>query len=126
MTADALTLHLGELGAVLTSRMPRVLDATAALLESVLPPFEGFERYELQHQIGLGGHAEVFLGVVHGSDGFQRQVAIKRVRADLTGQRPFVRMLIEEAHHAARLFHPNVVSVLDFVRDAEGRPYLIM
>jgi len=34
--------------------------------------------------------------------------------------------LIEEAHHAARLAHPNVVSVLDLARDAENRPYLVM
>jgi serine/threonine protein kinase len=34
--------------------------------------------------------------------------------------------LIEEAHHAARLSHPTVVSVLDFGRDPGGRPYLVM
>jgi hypothetical protein len=31
-------------------------------------------------------------------------------------------MLIEEGHHGARLSHPNVVSVLDLARDAEGWP----
>jgi serine/threonine-protein kinase len=35
-------------------------------------------------------------------------------------------MLIEEAHQTAQLSHPNVVSVLDFNRDPEGRPYLVM
>jgi serine/threonine protein kinase len=37
-----------------------------------------------------------------------------------------VAMLIEEAHHASRLSHPNVVSVFDLARDAEGRPCLVM
>jgi len=84
------------------------------------------ERYEIQRPIGLGGHAEVLLGIVRGADGFQRPIAIKRVRADLANQRTLVAMLIEEAHHAARLCHPNVVAVLDLARDAEGRPYLVM
>ena len=83
------------------------------------------ERYEIQRPIGFGGHAEVLLGVVRGADGFERPVAIKRVRADLANQGQLVAMLIEEAHHAARLAHPNVVSVLDLARDREGRPYLV-
>ena len=53
-------------------------------------------------------------------------VAIKRVRADLANQRPFVGMLIEEAHQTAQLSHPNLVSVLDFDRDTLGQPYLVM
>jgi serine/threonine protein kinase len=83
-------------------------------------------RYTIHHQIGLGGHAEVLLGVVRGADGFHRSVAIKRVRQELADQARFETMLIEEAHHAARLSHPNVVSVLDLERDTEGRPYLVM
>jgi serine/threonine-protein kinase len=84
------------------------------------------ERYEIQRPIGCGGHAEVHLGVARGADGFERPVAIKRVRADLANQGQLVAMLIEEAHHAARLAHPNVVAVLDLARDGAGRPYLVM
>jgi serine/threonine-protein kinase len=83
-------------------------------------------RYEIQRQIGLGGHAEVLLGIARGADGFERPVAIKRVRSDLADQRRFVAMLNEEARHAALLSHPNVVSVLDLARDAEDQPYLVM
>lgn len=83
-------------------------------------------RYEIQHPIGLGAYAEVFLGVARGADGFALPVAIKRVRADRADQSQLVAMLIEEAHHAARLAHPNVIAVLDLVRDAEGHPYLVM
>ncbi len=93
---------------------PRALDAARP------------KRYEIRHEIGVGGHAEVLLGVVRGAEGFHRLVAIKRLRAELAKQAGFVAMLVEEAHHTSWLSHPNVVSVLDFDRDAEGRPCLIM
>jgi hypothetical protein len=38
----------------------------------------------------------------------------------------FAAMLVEEAHLASQLSHPNVVSILDFARDTERRPYLII
>ena len=130
MTAD-LTLRLGELGAVLAKRMPGVLDAITVLLESVPPALDAArsEHYEIQHQIGAGGHAEVLLGTARGVDGFHRPVAIKRVRPDLMDRGNFgrfVAMLGEEAHLASQLSHPNVVSILDFYRDAKGRPFLIL
>jgi serine/threonine protein kinase len=106
----------------------RSYDATIALLESVPPALDAARsgRYEVQYPIGAGGHAEVLLAVVQGADGFRRPVAIKRVRSDLPNQRPLVATLIEEAHQTAQLSHPNVVSVLDFNRDPQGRPYLVM
>ena len=57
MTAD-LTQRLDEIGAVLAEKMPGVLDATVLLLESVPPVLDAarFDRYELEHQIGVGGH----------------------------------------------------------------------
>jgi hypothetical protein len=61
MTAD-LAQRLGAIGAVLAKRMPAVLDATLVLLESVQPS----ARYEILCQLGVGGHAEVLLGVARG------------------------------------------------------------
>jgi serine/threonine protein kinase len=109
-------------------RAPRLPNRTSALPESGAPALDiaCSERYEIQRQIGLGGHAEVLLGVIRGADGFHRPVAIKRVRPDLANQDKLVAMLVDEAQHAAELFHPNVVSVLDFNRDSKGRPYLVM
>jgi serine/threonine protein kinase len=86
----------------------------------------GTERYEIQHPIGAGVHAEVLLGAVRGADGFCRPVAVKRVRSDLANHERFVAMLVEVAHLASQLSHPNVVSILDLGRDTEQRPYLIM
>ena len=38
----------------------------------------------------------------------------------------FAQMFIAEAQISSRLVHPNIVSVLDFDRDAEGRLFLVM
>lgn len=122
------TVRLGELGAALAERRPSVLDAAIALLESVPPALDAArtERYEIKDRIGVGGMAEVLLGAVRGAEGFQRSVAIKRVRSDLPDGGRFAANLIKEAHLASRLSHPNVASVLDFDRDAAGRLYLVM
>src|SRR5215208_2962215 len=98
MTAD-LPLRLGEIGALLATRMPRFFDATLALLETVSPVLDvaGAGRYEIQRPIGHGGHAEVLLGVARGADGFERPVAIKRVRAEQADSVNLVAMLLEEA-----------------------------
>ncbi len=127
MTTD-LTMRLSAIGTVLAARMPTVLDAAIALVESVLPALDAArpERYEIKHQIGTGGMAEVLLGTVRGAAGFHHPVAIKRVRSDPADEGRFAARLIEEAHLAAWLSHPNVVSVLDVDHDKSGRLFLVM
>ncbi|MGE0398343.1 MAG: serine/threonine protein kinase [Kofleriaceae bacterium] len=83
-------------------------------------------RYELERRLGGGGMAEVFLARLVGKDGFSRQVAIKRVLAHLATDESFAKMFVAEAQMCARLQHPNIVSVLDFDRDEEGRPFLVI
>ena len=83
-------------------------------------------RYELERRLGGGGMAEVFLGRLVGRDGFSRAVAIKRVLAHLATDDAFAKMFVAEAQICAKLQHPNIVSVLDFDRDAEGRPFLVI
>ena len=70
--------------------------------------------------------AEVFLATMLGAEGFTRPVAIKRVLAGLTHAPAFRSMFIREALIAARLSHPNIVSVLDFSRDVHGRLFMVM
>src|SRR5689334_14513030 len=86
----------------------------------------GGSRYRLGPRLGAGGMAEVFQGTVLGAEGFARQVAIKRVLAGHSEEPRFAAMFALEARIAARLSHPNVVSVLDFDRDDEGRLILVM
>jgi len=83
-------------------------------------------HYELGDKLGSGGMAEVFTGTMVGVEGFERRVAIKRVLAGLSQIPAFAAMFVAEAKIASRLAHPNVVSVLDFSRDAAGRLFLVM
>jgi serine/threonine-protein kinase len=127
MTVDR-TTRLSEIGAVLAERMPIVLDAVIALLESLPPVLDPArpERYEITRQIGAGGQAEVLLASVRGAEGFHRLVAVKRVRSGQVNAAKAVMDLINEAHVTSRLSHPNVVGVLDVDHDKTGQPFLVM
>jgi hypothetical protein len=79
-------------------------------------------RYELGPVIGRGGMADVHAA----RDGkLDRPVALKLLRPEFYVQ-PLVRSRFEaEARLAARLSHPNVVSVFDS-GEADGVPYIVM
>ena len=70
--------------------------------------------------------AEVFAGSTLGAEGFTRKVAIKRVLPGFSDNPQFAQMFVAEAQISARLVHPNIVSVLDFDRDADQRLFLVM
>ncbi len=90
-------------------------------------PFElqRTERYVLHDTIARGGMASVHIGVVEGSFGFSRVVAIKRLHPAFAGDRRFVTMLIEEAHTVSRIRHLNVVPTLDVIAQ-DGDVFVIM
>ncbi|MBC7975913.1 MAG: serine/threonine protein kinase, partial [Myxococcales bacterium] len=83
-------------------------------------------KYRLDRRLGGGGMAEVFVGSTVGAEGFSRKVAIKRVLPGYSDNAGFAKMFISEAQISAQLVHPNIVSVLDFDRDPEGRLFLVM
>jgi serine/threonine protein kinase len=82
-------------------------------------------RYELLELAGQGGMAKVYRAVTRGAAGFQRPVALKRIREQLTSNTEFVRMFIEEARVGSELDHGNIVQVHDFGVDQSGY-YLVM
>src|SRR5579862_8139518 len=82
-------------------------------------------RYVLFQEVAHGGMATVHLGRLRGPAGFARTVAIKRLHPPFARDPEFVSMFLDEARLAARIQHPNVVSVLDVVA-AEGELFLVM
>ncbi|WP_433423162.1 protein kinase domain-containing protein [Microtetraspora malaysiensis] len=79
------------------------------------------DRYRLDAPIGRGGMAEVWRGHDLVRD---LPVAVKVFAAE--GSDPSMRArFAQEARTAARVVHPNVVSVYD-VGEHEGRPFLVM
>jgi serine/threonine protein kinase len=83
-------------------------------------------KYRLDARLGGGGMAEVFVASTIGAEGFARKVAIKRVLPGYSENTQFAQMFVAEAQISSRMQHPNIVSVLDFDRDAEGRLFLVM
>ena len=79
-------------------------------------------RYRLEQPLGHGGMASVFAGRDAELD---RPVAVKLLAESLTGDESFRKRFVREARLAARLSHPNVVSVYDAGED-DGRPYIVM
>lgn len=82
-------------------------------------------RYLLFEQIAQGGMATVHVGRLSGEAGFKRTVAIKRLHPQFARNKDFVAMFVEEARLAARVQHPNVVSVFDVVAE-DGELFLVM
>lgn len=82
-------------------------------------------RYVLYDEIAAGGMATVHLGRLLGAAGFSRTVAIKRLHVQLSRDEDFTGMFMDEARLAARIRHPNVVSVLDVVKE-HGELFLVM
>ena len=80
------------------------------------------ERYKLIHQAGTGGMATVYKGqdLVLG-----RLVAVKVLHPGLTGDPEFLHRFQKEAHSAANLAHPNIVTVHDIGQD-DRRYYIVM
>ncbi len=82
-------------------------------------------RYCIHAEIAHGGMATVHLGRLMGPVGFSRTVAIKRLHAGFAKDPEFVAMFMDEARLAARVQHPNVVSIIDVVAE-QGELMLVM
>jgi serine/threonine protein kinase/beta-lactam-binding protein with PASTA domain len=84
-------------------------------------------RYEITERLARGGMATVYKGI---DTRLTRTVAVKIMHVGLGDDVEFARKFDHEARAAARLSHPNVVSVFDQGADAvDGnvvRPYIVM
>ncbi|MFP5283165.1 MAG: protein kinase domain-containing protein, partial [Actinomycetes bacterium] len=79
-------------------------------------------RYHITTRLARGGMATVYRAV---DTRLTRTVAVKVMHVGLGDDDDFARKFDREARAAARLSHPNVVSVFDQGTD-QGRPYIVM
>jgi serine/threonine-protein kinase len=80
------------------------------------------DRYQLLELVGSGGMAVVYRGV---DLMLQRQVAIKILREGYASDPSFLTRFQREAQAAARLHHPNIVTVYDVGQDGDCN-YIVM
>ncbi len=88
------------------------------------PPYR-FGSYRLVERLGSGSMAEVFKAILEGAGGFEKTVALKVYRAELSHDPDFAPSFISEARLGGLLSHENIVASLDFGRH-EDRLYLAM
>ena len=80
------------------------------------------DRYEILEKIGSGGMSDVYRAKCHK---LNRLVAIKVLKEEFSSDASFVEKFKMEAQAAARLSHPNIVSVYDVV-DEGNLHYIVM
>src|SRR5689334_8182065 len=76
-------------------------------------PGQTFGKYTLISRLAVGGMAEIFLARQAGVEGFEKTIAVKKIRPHLSGDENFVRMFLNEAKLASQLSHPNIVQIYD-------------
>nr|PZM93623.1 MAG: serine/threonine protein kinase [Pseudomonadota bacterium] len=84
-----------------------------------------FGRYLLHERIGGGGMATVYRATFSVEGGFEKEIALKVIRSELSEDPQFIRMFLDEARLSGHLSHPNIVQTFDFGQ-VEGTYYLAM
>ena len=96
-------------------------DAPVPELKTILGDF----RYEIVHQIYVGGMGVVYEALQHGARGFVKRVAIKVIRGQLASQPDFIANFIGEARLVADLIHTNIVQTYH-LGESEGTCFICM
>jgi serine/threonine protein kinase len=81
------------------------------------------DRYDIEGIVGTGGMGAVYRARQRG---MEREVAIKVLHPHFAADPRAVKRFFREAQSAARLVHPNIVTVYDFGRAREGHLYMVM
>src|SRR5262245_3901534 len=89
--------------------------------ETTHHPRNRIGRYAIEGLLGAGGMAVVYLARDPVLD---RAVALKVLRVD--GDEPGASRLLREGQALARVSHPNVLSVYEVGREADGLIYIAM
>lgn len=92
---------------------------------SELKNIAGEFRYEIVHQIYVGGMGVVYEALQHGARGFAKRVAIKVIRGQLANQPDFIGNFIGEARLVADLIHTNIVQTYH-LGESDGTCFICM
>src|SRR5512142_3066437 len=93
--------------------------------DSVLHAGATLDRYELLGELASGGMATVWLARMRGKRGFEKLLAIKTIKSELSDDPHFEQMFLDEARIASGIQHPNVAQIID-LGEHEGVLYLVM
>ncbi len=77
------------------------------------------QKYKILEKLDAGGMAEIYRGEVESIQGFKKKIAIKRILPQLTRNKKFVAMFLDEAKVSLFLNHANIVQVFDIGRSSE-------
>ena len=100
--------------------------STLATVTARLDPLVGTTlegKYRIESKIGAGGMGAVYKAhhLLLGRD-----VAVKVLRAEAIADARAAERFRREAQAAARIEHPNAVTIYDFGISADGNAYLVM
>jgi tRNA A-37 threonylcarbamoyl transferase component Bud32 len=93
--------------------------------EARLQPGARLGGYRLVSRLALGATAEIWLAHIIGEQGFEKAIALKTMLPDIRRAPELGATFTNEAAIAAKLYHPNIVQLVDFGR-AENRYYIAM
>ena len=91
-------------------------------MDPVLPDVQ-LSRYRLERPLGAGGMGAVYLAHDLSLD---RQVAIKLISSERSGEGVARRRLVREARAAAALDHPNICTVFEVIDEAGSPAAIVM
>lgn len=72
-----------------------------------------FGKYFLMERLAIGGMAEIYKAKTFGVDGFEKQLAIKKILPHYSADTEFIAMLTDEAKLVVKLSHTNIVQIYD-------------
>jgi len=80
---------------------------------------ETLGRYILTEKIASGGMADVYRGKLVGVEGFEKEIALKKILPHWNLNQDFITMLVDEAKVLLHLTHSNIVQVFELNREEE-------
>lgn len=116
---------VGPLAPYDASRVPVASPGPANLGPFAAGYPKAFGPYALLKSFAHGGMGQVFLAQSGGLQGLEKLCVVKKLRADLTENREYVRRFLDEARVVVQLNHANICHVFD-VGCVDAEYYLAM